>query len=86
MVHQADHGSLPADNAKNPPPIWAAQPGMTRFSLMLLPRQGERSVRGLRTIFDAPSPSLSLTGRGTRGDQLTEDSHMDFEPTPNSRC
>jgi hypothetical protein len=20
MVHQADHGSLPTDNAKNPPP------------------------------------------------------------------
>jgi len=21
MVHQADHGSLPPDNAKNPPPV-----------------------------------------------------------------
>ena len=25
MVHQADHGSLPPDNAKNPPPISAAR-------------------------------------------------------------
>ena len=26
MVHKADHGSLPADNAKNPPPIGRLSP------------------------------------------------------------
>ena len=26
MVHQADHGSLPADNAKNPPPLGRLSP------------------------------------------------------------
>jgi hypothetical protein len=26
MVHKADHGSLPADNAKNPPPLGRLSP------------------------------------------------------------
>ena len=26
MVHQADHGSLPVDNAKNPPPLGRLSP------------------------------------------------------------
>jgi hypothetical protein len=26
MVHQADHGSLPTDNAKNPPPLGRLSP------------------------------------------------------------
>ncbi|MBX9946522.1 MAG: hypothetical protein K2Y40_20785 [Reyranella sp.] len=26
MVHQADHGSLPADNARNPPPLGRLSP------------------------------------------------------------
>ena len=26
MVHQADHGSLPSDNAKNPPPLGRLSP------------------------------------------------------------
>ena len=30
MVHQADHGGLPPDNAKNPPPLGRLEPGLKR--------------------------------------------------------
>ena len=44
MVHQADHGSLPADNAKNPPPRSAAEP------VVKISREGGDALIPLATL------------------------------------
>ena len=56
MVHQADHGSLPADNAKNPPPnLRPAQPDpCITFSFSSSPPLGGEVGRGGYDNFRCP--------------------------------